>query len=104
MDRRRSARVRVQLPVNVWGVDAFGQAFSLPAMVTSLSASGVVLEGVRRRMRIGDAVDLRMGNSKGQYRLVWIGEMSEMGLERIEGSSFLPASPIAQFAQSAANC
>jgi hypothetical protein len=104
MDRRRSARVRVQLPVNVWGVDAFGQAFSLPAMVTSLSSNGVVVQGVRRRMRIGDPLDLRMGDSKGQFRLIWIGDMSEMGLERIDGNSFLPASPIAQFAQPAASC
>jgi hypothetical protein len=104
MDRRRSARVSVQLPVNVWGVDAFGQAFSLPAMVTSLSANGVVVQGVRRRVRIGDTLDLRMGSCKGQFRLIWIGDMSEMGLERIDGNSFLPASPIAQFAQSAASC
>ncbi len=104
MDRRRSARVHVQLPVNVWGVDAFGQAFSLPAMVTNLSASGVVVQGVRRRMRIGDALDLRMGNTIAQFRLIWIGEMSELGLERIDGSSCLPASGLTQFAQPAANC
>jgi len=55
-------------------------------------------------MRIGDSVDLRMGDHKGQFRLIWIGEMSEMGLERIDGNSFLPASPIARFAQSAASC
>lgn len=73
-------------------------------MVTDLSTNGVVLQGIKRRMRIGDALDLRMGNNKGQYRLIWIGEMLEMGLERIDGSSFLPASPVAHFAQSAANC
>ena len=104
MDRRRNARVWVQLPVNVCGVDAFGQAFSLPAMITSLSANGVVVQGVRRRMRVGDSVDLRMGDHKGQFRLIWIGDMSEMGLERIDGNSFLPASKIAQFAQPAATC
>ena len=104
MDRRRNARVWVQLPVNVWGVDAFGQAFSLPAMITSLSANGVVLQGVRRRMRIGDSIDVRMGDHKGQFRLIWIGEMAEMGLERIDGNSFLPASEIAQFSQPAASC
>src|SRR5215471_7188459 len=104
MDRRRNARVWVQLPVNVWGVDAFGQAFSLPAMITSLSANGVVVQGVRRRMRIGDSIDRRMGDHKGQFRLIWIGEMAEMGLERIDGHSFLPASEVAQFAQPAACC
>jgi hypothetical protein len=104
MDQRRSARVNVQLPVNVWGVDAFGQAFSSPGMVTNLSASGLVVQGVRRRMRIGDSLDIRMGASKGQFRVVWVGELSELGLERVDGNSFLPASGMAQFAQPAANC
>lgn len=104
MDRRRSARVNVQLPVSVWGMDAYGQAFSSPAMVTNMSANGVVVQGVRRRMRVGETLDLRMANSKGQFRVIWIGEMLELGLERIDGSSFLPASTLAQFAQPAANC
>jgi hypothetical protein len=73
-------------------------------MITSLSANGVVVQGVRRRMRIGDSIDVRMGDHKGQFRLIWIGEMAEMGLERIDGNSFLPASEIAQFSQPAASC
>ncbi|HWH59679.1 MAG TPA: hypothetical protein VN682_18765 [Terriglobales bacterium] len=104
MDRRRAARVNVQLPVSVWGVDAFGQAFTSPAMVTNLSANGVVVQGVRRRMRIGESIDVRMGNNKGQFRVIWVGDMSELGLERIGGNSFLPASNLVQFAQSAATC
>ena len=104
MDRRRAARVNVQLPVSVWGLDAFGQGFTSPAMVTNLSANGVVVQGVRRRMRIGETIDVRMGDNKGQFRVIWIGEMAELGLERIDGNSFLPASTLAQFAQPAASC
>lgn len=104
MDRRRAARVKVQLPVSVWGVDAYGQAFTSPAMVTSLSASGVVVQGIRRRMRIGDTLDLRMGNNHSQFRVIWVGEMSDLGLERTGGNSFLPASNLIQFAQPAATC
>jgi hypothetical protein len=85
-------------------MDAFGQAFTSPAMVTNLSANGVVVQGVRRRMRIGETIDIRMGNNKGQFRVIWVGDMSELGLERIGGNSFLPASDMAQFAQSAATC
>lgn len=73
-------------------------------MVTNLSANGVVVQGVRRRMRIGETIDVRMGSSKGQFRVIWIGEMSELGLEKIAGNSFLPASTLAQFAQPAASC
>jgi len=104
MDRRRAARVNVQLPVSVWGLDAFGQAFTTPAMVTNLSANGVVVQGVRRRMRIGETIDVRMGSNKGQFRVIWIGDMSELGLERIGGNSLLPSSDMVQFAQSAATC
>jgi hypothetical protein len=92
MDRRRSARVRVQLPVNVWGLDAFGQAFTTPAVVTDMSAGGVVLQGVRRRMRIGDSLDIRMGELKAQFQVIWIGDMLELGLKRVSGNSFFPAS------------
>jgi len=104
MDRRRAARVNVQLPVSVWGLDAFGQAFTSPAMVTNLSANGVVVQGVRRRMRIGETLDVRMGSCKGQFRVIWVGEMSELGLERMDGNSFLPVSTLVQFAQPAATC
>ena len=102
MDRRRTARVSVQLPVSVWGVDAFGQAFTSPAMVTNLSANGIVVQGVRRRLRIGETLDVRMGSCQGQFRVIWVGEMSELGLEKMDGNSFLPVST--QFAQPAANC
>jgi len=101
MDRRRSPRVCVQLPVNVWGMDAFGQAFTTPAVVTNMSASGVVVQGVRRRMRMGDALDVRMGELKAQFRVIWIGEMSELGLEKIDGNSFFPFSAVTHCSQPA---
>lgn len=85
-------------------MDAFGQAFTSPAMVTNLSANGVVVQGVRRRMRIGETIDVRMGSSKGRFRVIWVGEMAEMGLERMDGNSFLPVSHLVQFAQTAATC
>jgi len=101
MDRRRSARVCVQLPVNVWGLDAFGQAFTTPAVVTNMSASGVVVQGVRRRMRMGDTLDVRMGELKAQFRVIWIGEMSELGLEKVGGNSFFPVSAVTHCSQPA---
>ena len=104
MDRRRTVRVNVQLPVSVWGIDAFGQAFSSPAMITNMGANAVVVRGVRRRMRIGDSLDVRMGSSKGQFRVTWLGEMSELGLERADGNPFLPPSGLAQLLQPAAAC
>src|SRR5215831_2869537 len=101
MDRRRQPRVCVQLPVNVWGLDAFGQAFTTPAVVTDMSASGLVVQGVRRRMRIGDSLDVRMGELKAQFRVIWIGSMSELGLQKVAGNSFLPETTVIRCSQAA---
>lgn len=73
-------------------------------MVTNMSANGVVVQGVRRRMRIGETLDLRVGTNKGQFRVIWVGEMAELGLERMDGNSLLPASNLVRFAQAAATC
>ncbi len=66
-----------------------------------MSATGVVVQGVRRRMRMGDALDVRMGELKAQFRVIWIGEMSELGLEKVDGNSFFPISVVTYCSQPA---
>ena len=104
MDRRQSARVSVQLPVSVWGLDAFGQAFTTSALVTNMSGGGLVVRGIRRRMKIGDTLDVRMGSSKGQFRVVWIGESSEVGLAAVTANTFFPTSVLVHCSGAAAAC
>lgn len=104
MDRRQSPRVEVQLPVHVWGMDAYGQPFTNPALVTNLSAGGLVLQGVVRRVRVGELLDVRMGEEQAQYRVVWIAPTGEMGMQRLTASTFLPTSVFVNCAQAAAAC
>jgi hypothetical protein len=109
MDRRRSPRVEVQLPVQVWGMDAFGQAFHLTARVTNMSASGLVLQGIRRRIRVEEILDVRLGDDKAQFRVIWVGNSTskvsgEIGLKRITAQPFLPESVLVYCSQSAAAC
>lgn len=104
MDRRQSPRVSVQLPVNVWGMDAFGQPFTCSAMVTNMSTGGLVLRGVLRRLRIGDTLDISMGATKAQFRIIWLGEATEVGLQAITSASFFPSSVLVHCSQSAAAC
>ena len=46
MDRRRQQRVFVDLPVQIWGMDAHSRPFSQPASVRSISGRGATLQGV----------------------------------------------------------
>src|SRR5579885_1625774 len=104
MDRRQSPRVEVQLPVQVWGMDAFGQPFTNPALVTNLSAGGMVVQGVMRRVRVGEVIDIQMEREAAQFRVVWIGTAGELGLQRLTQTAFLPGAILVHCAQAAAAC
>ena len=111
MDRRQNPRIEVQLPVQVWGMDAHGQPFTHPALVTNMSAGGLVIQGVRRKIRTGEILDVRMGDEKAQFRVVWVGSegSDEVGLQRMTAPTFLAGSVLggsvlAHCSQAAAAC
>ena len=109
MDRRHSARVDVQLPVEVWGLDAHGQAFMDPAIISNMSTVGIILQGLRRKIRAGEILDIRMGNDKAQYRVVWVGgpgsrRPGELGMQRMTDYACPLNSVLTCCAQVAGSC
>ena len=66
MDRRRSPRVTAHLPVRVWGVDAHDLPFMQMASVKNLSGTGAVIQGMRRRVRPGDVLEVQLDQRKGR--------------------------------------
>ena len=104
MDRRHNARISVQLPAEVWGVSASGQAFTDSALVVNMSEGGIVVRGVHRRIRIGDSMDVRMEGCSAQFRVIWIGSNGDLGLQNLTAETFLPKSVLVHCAQAAATC
>lgn len=101
MDRRQSPRVQVQLPVQVWGMDAHGRGFTAPALVTNLSSGGLVLQGITRRIRIGEVIEVLMGRDKAQFRVIWIGPTGEMGMQQLTSQAFFSTSVLSHCCQPA---
>jgi hypothetical protein len=99
MDRRRSPRVSVQLPVEVWGLDACGQAFMESGLITNVSSGGIVIEGLKRRMRAGEELDVRLGRQTANFRVVWVGDRGELGMQALTTQTFVPSSVLAHCAQ-----
>ena len=64
MDRRRSPRVKAQLPVRIWGVDAHDLPFMQLASVKNLSSTGVVVQGMRRQIKPGEILEVQLGRRK----------------------------------------
>ena len=87
-------------------MDAHGQPFTHPGLVTNMSVSGLVIKGVIRKIRIGEILDVQMGQVKAQFRVIWVvseGE-SEIGLQRMTSHTFVAHSVLTHCAASAAAC
>jgi hypothetical protein len=104
MDRRKNPRVSVQLPVDVWGLDAFGQAFTESAMITNMSSGGIVLQGLRRRLRPGEVLDVRMGCETAHFRVVWVSDKGELGMQALTAQTFVPPHVLLHCSQVASAC
>ena len=83
MDRRINTRISVQLPAQVWGLNSSGQPFTDSALVVNVSARGIVLRGLAKRIRIGELLDVRRENSTTQFRVIWIGARGDLGLQNL---------------------
>ncbi|HEX3739568.1 MAG TPA: PilZ domain-containing protein [Terriglobales bacterium] len=105
MDRRQNPRIEVQLPVQVWGMDAHGQPFTHPGLVINMSVGGIVIQGVRRKLRIGEILDVQMGQDRAQFKLIWVGDgYGDIGLQRVTAHTFVAHSVLTHCSQAAAAC
>jgi hypothetical protein len=87
-DPLRELRVRLQLEVRVWGIDALGKTFSQVARTIEISALGARLTGIER-VQQGDIIGLQYGAAKARFRVVWIGaagtdQAGSVGVECVE--------------------
>ena len=87
-------------------MDAHGQPFTHPALVTNMSLGGLVVQGVRRKIRTGEILDVQMGEDKAQFRVVWVGSegYGEIGLQRVTPHTFVAHSVLTHCSQAAAAC
>src|SRR5437588_7324509 len=94
MDRRRQQRVFVDLPVQIWGMDAHSRPFSQPASVRSISGRGATLQGVDVQLKPGEIVDVQYACAKAQFRIVRLGKQGtemqgEVGVESLSADTLL---------------
>jgi hypothetical protein len=77
MGRRRQGRTAAKLTVKLWGTDASGRPFIDTVLTRNISAQGVLLEGVQRKLMPGEAVGLTYNQQKAHFRVSWVGEAGE---------------------------
>jgi len=75
-----------------------------PAIVINMSTGGLVLQGIRRRIRAGELLDVRMGKQKAEFRVVWVGATGDLGMQSVTAQAFLPDSVLTNCSQATAAC
>lgn len=74
MGKRRDQRVRIELPVRVFGTDADGRVFTRLAHTVDVSYSGARISGIYVRLNAGDVLGIQHAAEKGRFRVAWVGE------------------------------
>jgi len=83
MDRRKERRLKLELPVRIWGVDRMARPFAEMARVRDVSNHGAVLVGVRSKIQAGEVLDVQHGASRAQFRIVWMSLSGEAGIQAL---------------------
>ncbi len=83
MDRRRERRLKLELPVRIWGVDRMARPFAEIVRVGNVSNRGAVLIGIRSKVQPGELLDVQLGASRAQFRIVWMSRSGEAGVEAL---------------------
>ena len=83
MDRRRERRLNLQLPVRIWGVDKMARPFAEIVRVRNVSNRGAVLINMRSKVQNGEVLDVQLGASRAQFRVVWMSLSGEAGIEAL---------------------
>jgi hypothetical protein len=83
MDRRSERRFNLELPVRIWGVDRMARPFAELVRVRNVSNGGAVLLGVRSKVQTGELLDVQLGESRAQFRIVWISLSGEAGIQAL---------------------
>lgn len=65
-----------------------GRPFAQIASVITISDGGVLLNGVRHRLRAGEVVDVQYNNIKAEFLVIWAGKRGtpsegELGLQSL---------------------
>jgi hypothetical protein len=83
MDRRKERRVNLELPVRIWGVDRMARPFAEIVRVRNVSDHGAVLIGMRSKVATGELLDVQLGASRAQFRIVWMSLSGEAGIQAL---------------------
>lgn len=88
--KRGARRIPAALSVRLWGMDANGRPFIEVSQTKNVSRTGALLNGIPRKLAVGEIVGLRCNERKYRFRVVWTGKHGTADAESIGLQSLDP--------------
>jgi hypothetical protein len=87
--KRHRKRIKVVLPIRVWGTDANGKPFVSLSHTLDVTPTGARIGGVTDAVAPGDRVGITRGMKKAHFRVAWVGtpgtpSEGQIGVELLE--------------------
>src|SRR5437868_6377458 len=73
MGMRKKPRVKMVVPIRIWGTDSSAKPFNVLAYTLNVSSSGARIGGVKVQMGVGDAVTIQYKQNRALFKVVWVG-------------------------------
>ena len=88
MGKRITDRLKLVLPVRIWGMDTTGKPFHQMAHTLNVNKSGARLGGVRVIIGVDEIVGVQYKHKKARFKVVWLGRpgtksQEQLGITRI---------------------
>ena len=99
MKKPREQRIRMKLPVRVWGMDTAGKLFNMQARTVDITPVGACLEGMLCLLQRGTVIGIQCGRSQARFRVVWIGnpesrQAGQIGVRCMEPGKYIWGVPL----------
>lgn len=90
MGKRITDRLKLVLPVRIWGMDTTGKPFHQMAHTLNVNKSGARLGGVRVIVGTDEIIGVQYKHKKARFKVVWLGKpgtksQEQLGVTRIAG-------------------
>src|SRR5947209_1437785 len=90
MGKRITDRLKLVLPVRIWGMDTTGKPFHQMAHTLNVNKSGARLGGVRVIVGTDEIVGVQYKHKKARFKVVWLGKpgtksQEQLGVTRMAG-------------------
>lgn len=89
MGRRGKQRIKMVLPVKLWGQDAKGKPFFQLAHTLDINRGGARLGGLQSLVNFDDTIEVQYRHKKARFRVAWVGrpgtpKANQIGIQYLE--------------------